>query len=138
MRLKEKLVAVLSHIWVRYAIVGGISFAIAYGVFYLFQERIGYVYATMLAGTVAWLFNFPLHKMWTFGDWSKSKTPLQSGLHFSLKMWNTYGGAPLLMIVFVEFAGVHPLVAKPLVDCLLGTLQNYPINRYLIFRKPAA
>ncbi len=130
----------MNHIWVRYLIVGTSSFCIAYTVFYLCYKvgYIGYVYATMISGTVAWLFNFPMHKWWTFADWRGKKMPLQGSLHFLLKVWNTYGGAPLLMILFVEYVGVPPLYASPLVGVLLGIFQNYPINRFGIFRKPAA
>jgi putative flippase GtrA len=52
-------------------------------------------------------------------------------------VWNAYIAAPLLMVFLVEYAGVLPMLANPVVGIFLGVVQNYPINRFAIFRRPS-
>lgn len=137
--LKRLLAAALSDVGVRYVLVGGASFLFNFSIFYLCHKVLGlwYVYATVVAGSVAWLVNFPLHKFWTFNDPRLGSAPLQGAAHFSLKLWNTYFFDLLLLYVLVEFVGLDPLWSKVLTSFCIG-VQNYIVCRYLIFRKPAA
>lgn len=137
--LNKKAAAVLASREVRYLLVGAASGLLNFLVFYLCFRLLGlwYVYATVLAGSIAWLLNFPLHKFWTFGDDRRSAMPLQGAAHFSLKMWNTYLLDPLLLYGMVEYLSVLPEFAKIAVGLLLG-IQNYLLCRFVIFRRPAA
>ncbi len=136
--IHKMLAAALSLREVRYLLVGAASGILNFAVFYLCFRVVGlwYVYATMLAGSTAWLLNFPLHKFWTFSDERKGVLPLQGVAHFMLKIWNTYLCDPLLLYALVEYLGFLPEWAKITVGLLLGA-QNYLLCRYLIFRRPA-
>ena len=136
--LRKKVTAALSSREVRYLLVGGVSGILNFAIFYLCFRILGfwYVYATMLAGSVAWLLNFPLHKFWTFSDERKGVLPLQGAAHFTLKLWNTYLWDPFLLYGLVEYLGFLPEWAKIAVGLLLG-MQNYLLCRFVIFRRPA-
>lgn len=125
----------LSHIPIRYLIAGGASFLVNFAIFYLCHRLAGmwYVYATIVAGTCAWMLNFPLHKLWTFGDYRRGAIRLQAPAHFLLKLLNTYASDPLLLYLLVEYLGISPLWAKAFIGAMLG-LQNYVLCRYVIFR----
>ncbi len=127
---------------VRYFLAGGITGVVNYGFFSLLFLGAGvhYPIATAIAGIGAWMLNFPLHKWWTFGDRGRSKkaTSLQTISHGALKLWNNLGAAPLLVIVLVEYATLAPMLAHPLAGILLGVCQNYPVSRFVIFRRPSA
>lgn len=140
MRLLRRLVEWLcSYMWIRYVIIGGMSFALNYAIFSaLLVSGLWYVYATMVAGTLVWMVNFPLHKTWTFGDRRLGiALSLQSVPHFGLKIWNTYLADPFLLYYLAEQWLWHPLIGKIAVGVILGA-QNYVLCRYLIFRfRPA-
>lgn len=125
---------------VRYFIAGGVTGILNYGIFSLCYLGFGvqYAVATIIGGVGAWMFNFPLHKWWTFGDQGRTKTAtsLQTLSHGALKLWNNLIAAPLLVIFFVEYAGISPMVANPLAGITLGLVQNYPVSRWVIFRRP--
>lgn len=127
----------LSFVTVRYIIAGGTSFLVNFATFYACHRFLGlwYVYATIVAGTVAWVVNFPLHKLWTFGDFRRGATKVQAPAHFALKLLNTYCSDPFLLYACVEWIELSPEAGKFVVGGLLG-LQNYVVCRYLIFRRP--
>lgn len=128
----------LSSITIRYVLVGGASFFVNFALFWLCHRQFGmwYVYATILAGTCAWVVNFPLHKFWTFEDYRRESTRVQAPAHFTLKLLNTYVSDPFLLFLLVEKFNVSPLWGKVVVGAVLG-LQNYLLCRYLIFNRSA-
>jgi putative flippase GtrA len=136
--LRQLAEKVLGYTWLRYVLVGGMSFFINFAIFYLCHKQLGwwYVYATIVAGSVAWMVNFPLHKFWTFEDYRKKAARTQVPAHLTLKLFNTYAWDPLLLYTLVEGVGVPPLWGKVFVGSLLGA-QNYVLCRYVIFRRPA-
>ncbi len=140
MQLLRRLVEWLwSYVWIRYVIIGGMSFALNYAIFSaLVVSGVWYVYATMAAGTLVWMVNFPLHKVWTFDDRRLGiALPLQTVPHFALKVWNTYLADPFILYYLAEQWLWHPLIGKVAVGVILGA-QNYMLCRYLIFRpRPA-
>ncbi len=131
----------LQNKMIRYFAAGGATGILNYGIFSLCYLGFGvqYVIATAIGGVGAWMVNFPLHKWWTFRDDGRTKkaTSLQTISHGALKLWNNLGAAPLLVIFFVEYVGMSPMVANPLAGITLGLLQNYPISRWVIFRRPS-
>ena len=133
----EAKVPLLRSVEARYVLVGGISFALNFVVFSaLLFSGLWYVYSTVIAGTLVWMFNFPMHKGWTFGDWNLKRAPLQGTAHFCLKLWNTYLADPFLLYYFVEAWLWHPLLGKVAIGVMLGA-QNFLLCRYVIFRRSA-
>lgn len=136
----QRIEEILQRKWLRYIIVGVVTGLINYGIFSLFYLGfdIQYAIATAIGGIGAWMFNFPLHKWWTFSDQGRTKkaTSLQTISHGLLKLWNNLGAAPLLVIFFVEYMAISPMIANPLAGVTLGLLQNYPMSRWVIFRRP--
>lgn len=127
----------LSYQVVRYLVVGGGSLLLNVAIFTFCTKVAGlwYVYATMVAGTLAWMVNFPLHRGWTFEDRRGSGvTALQSGAHFALKVVNTYAWDPYLIYQLVEVYGWGQVSAKIAVGLGIG-VQNLVLCRYVIFRK---
>lgn len=126
---------------VRYFLAGGFAGIVNYGFFSLLYlvGGVRYPIATAIAGIGVWMVNFPLHKWWTFRDQGRTKTAtsLQTISHGALKLWNNLGAAPLLVIALVEYATIPPMIAHPLAGILLGVFQNYPISRFVIFRRPS-
>lgn len=136
----QKVREILQSKLIRYFVVGGLSGILNYGIFSLFYLGFGvqYAIATIIGGVGAWAVNFPLHKWWTFGDQGRTKTAtsLQTVSHASLKVWNNFVAAPLLVTFLVEYVGMPPMVANPLAGITLGLGQNYPVSRWIIFRRP--
>lgn len=129
----------LSYTLGRYITVGGLSLLIDTCIFALLQKGFGvyFLYATLISGTIAWLFNFPMHKGWTFEDRRGLRvTGLQGSAHLSLKIGNTYLWGPYLLYVLVTIPQWDPVVAKFVVGLSLG-VSNFLLCRYVIFRKPA-
>lgn len=137
--LSRSLRKLCSYRDVRYVIVGGGSFALNYAIFSaLLASGLWYFYATMVAGTLVWMANFPLHKTWTFDDRRVGIAwPLQTVPHFSLKVWNTYLADPFILYYLAEEWLWHPLIGKVAAGVILGA-QNYMLCRFLIFRSRPA
>ena len=122
---------VLAHSATRYLVIGGLSFAVDFGVLFAAHGVLGVrlPVATVLAFLVAFTVNFGLNRLWSFG--SRSPVGRQLVRYVSLVAVNTVLTA--LVVSGLAALGVQYLVAKAIVTAGLVVL-NYAAYRAWVFR----
>lgn len=118
----------------KYFFVGAATVAIDMGVYALATRAFGlwYIAATVVSQTLAVIFNFFMHRYWSF-EARDGKTHAQATRYGLLFFWN-YCFSIAALWVLVEVVGLHDLLAKIGVVGLIGT-YNFFALKFLVFRK---
>lgn len=118
-----------------YGIVGGGTTVINLSAYYLFSSIIGiqYLISNVLAWIVAFAFAFLANKLWVFESKSFQKDLVIKELaSFFFARISTGVLDMLLLFVFVDFIGLHPLVSK-VIDTAVSSILNYILSKFWIF-----
>lgn len=119
----------------RFLFSGGISLGTDLVLLYIFTDIFGiwYLASAVAAFTLAFLVSFTLHKFWTFGDHSRDGIHMQMGTYFLVAIANL-GLNTMLVFAFVEWVGVHYLLAQVVASALIA-IESFFVYQHFIFRK---
>ncbi|HEY4527092.1 MAG TPA: bifunctional glycosyltransferase family 2/GtrA family protein [Candidatus Paceibacterota bacterium] len=100
---------------------------------YLFTEyaHLWYIYSTVLAFVVAFVFNFSMQKYWVFKSAEHAKIPVQFPLHLVVALINLCINV-LLLYLFVEYLGLWYVLAQALASAIIA-IETFVLLR-LIFK----
>jgi putative flippase GtrA len=132
MRRRTGLVrALLAHSATRYLIIGGLSFAVDFGVLFVAHGMLGVALpvAAAAAFLTSFAVNFGLNRVWSFG--SRAPVGRQLARYVTLVAVNTV--LTVLLVSGLAAVGVQYLVAKAIVTACLVVL-NYVAYRVWVFR----
>ena len=121
---------------IKFSFVGGISAVIDFSVYFTLTRgvplfRTYYVVASILSSIGAIAINYLINRRWTFND--------QSGISISQysKYFTVYGLGVLwhnsLLVIFVEAANIHDLIAKVLAVLIVGYGWNFMLAKFWVF-----
>jgi putative flippase GtrA len=115
----------------RYLLVGGGSFLLEYGSFYILLELydVNYLIANSIVYSTVTAINFALNRLWTFR--STKKLRLQISLYLSLLMFNFIASNVMLYILTGQLY-IPPLWSKIGVMVMV-VLWNFAIYKKLIY-----
>lgn len=118
--------------FLRYLLVGGASFALEYGLYWLLYRWLGlpYLWANSSAYLTVFVVNFLLNRSWTFG--SSGHMGRQALLYLLLVLFNLLASNVALYLL-VELAQVPALVAKVVVMLMIVS-WNFVLYRKVIYR----
>ncbi len=116
----------------RYLVTGFLSFGIEYALFNLLFQTAGlwYIWASTIALSVVFWFNFLMNRLWSF----KSTTSLKIQLPlYTLLFGFNILATNLLIYLLSDKAGIHPSLSKLLV---MGAVVswNFILYRKIIYR----
>lgn len=111
----------------RFALVGGLSFLLDYGLLYAFVEffSINYLWASGLSFTISVLFNYYLCVVFVFH--AKGRTQKDKILFFGSSIAGLFLNQ-LCMYVFVDIINIHYMLAKIFATAIV-TVWNYVMKR---------
>jgi putative flippase GtrA len=126
-----RLAAVLRHSLPRYLLVGGISAAIDLGLLYVLHAvldvRLGL--ATFIAVAAAFVVNFTLNRVWSFG----SSAPMgRQAVRYLILAGANWVLTVVLELVFTGHLGLEFMVAK-IVILVINAAINYVGYRWWVF-----
>jgi putative flippase GtrA len=118
--------------FVRYLIVGGSSFLLEYGLFFILLQhyKIHYLIANSVVYSSVSLINFMLNRTWTFR--SQKKVSLQLMLYLGLIGFNFFA-SNLVLYFFSDFMQISPLIAKIIVMGMV-VCWNFVLYKKVIYR----
>jgi putative flippase GtrA len=116
----------------RYLLVGGSSFLLEYGSFYILLElfNVNYLIANSIVYSTVSAINFALNRLWTFR--STNSLSLQISLYLSLLMFNFIASNVMLYILTGQLL-IPPLWSKICVMVMV-VLWNFVIYKKVIYR----
>lgn len=119
------------HSLVRFLLIGGASAALDTGVLYLLHGVLGIALpvATLMAVMVAFVFNFTLNRIWSFG--SESPVGRQFGRYLLLAVGNWCLNVAL--VTGLTALGLHYVVAK-IITLAIASAANYVGYRVWVFK----
>jgi putative flippase GtrA len=112
----------------RYLLVGGSSFLLEYGLFYILLElcSINYLIANSIVYSTVTVINFALNRLWTFR--STKNLRLQISLYLSLIMFNFIASNVMLYILTGQLH-IPPLWSK------IGVMVMLVLWNFVIYKK---
>ncbi len=112
---------------IRFAIVGGASFLLDYGLLYAFVEYFDmpYLWASGLSFTISVLFNYYLCVVFVFH--AKGRTKKDKILFFGSSVAGLFLNQ-MCMWIFVDLMGVYYMIAKIFATAIV-TVWNYVMKR---------
>lgn len=120
------------HQFKRYLITGFVSFGVEYALFVLLLKvfSMWYMIANALVYIIIFWLNFLMHRFWSFQ--SKGNARRQVFLYTILFFINLTA-ISLLMYVFTDMFGIHPMISKVLV---MGAVVswNFILYKKVIYR----
>ncbi|MEQ1558887.1 MAG: GtrA family protein [Methyloglobulus sp.] len=118
--------------FLRYLIVGGSSFLLEYGLFFVLLKefKIHYLVANSIVYASVSVINFTLNRLWTFR--SKGNIRLQTVFYISLVGFNFFAGNAMLYLCS-DYLQIPPLLAKPAVMCVI-VCWNFIVYKTLIYK----
>ncbi|NVN06301.1 GtrA family protein [Asaia spathodeae] len=119
--------------FIRFLIVGGISTAVNYAVFYiLLGLGLQYQWASACGFVAGVLVGFPLNKAWTYGDSSRMTAAV---LYSYIAVYLTSLIINIAAItMLVDFARIEPRIAN-FVTIIITTMTNFLGTKFWVFRK---
>lgn len=127
----------LATIWkspgVRYLLVGSTSFLVDAGLLFVLHDvsDLSILVAGSIAFWVGVIYNFTLTRLWTFSVRDKQRLH-KHVFQYSLLLAFNYLSTVVLLALLSNF--MYFIVAKTLI-VVAQTLWNYPIYKFVIFRK---
>lgn len=118
----------------RFLLSGGTAFSTDIVLLYLFTDIFGvwYLASAIIAFIFAFFVSFILHKFWTFGDRSRDAMHMQMGIYFLVAIVNLALNT-LFVYVFVEWVGLHYIIAQ-VVASLLIAVESFFVYQRFIFK----
>ena len=118
--------------FLRYLLVGGFSFLLEYGLFYVLWQifSVHYLLANSIVYGSVSLINFLLNRTWTFN--SSGQLKRQLFLYVSLVVFNFFASNGLLYSL-TGLLLIEPLISKVIVMCLLVS-WNFVIYKKVIYK----
>lgn len=120
----------------RYFFSGGVAALVNIGVFslLLYRVRMWYLLASVLSFTLSFVVSFYMQKYWTFKDGSRKETKQQMFWYMVITLTNL-GINVLLMMLFVDGIGIHPIIAKVLTLVVLALWSFFIYKKYIFTTK---
>ena len=121
------------HKILRYLFSGVTAFGVNFFFLYAFTEWFGFYYlvSVVMAFLAAVVVSFMLQKFWTFQNNSKAGLHRQAKIYITVAIINT-GLNTLLVYLFVEYVGLHYLVAQFFSSGLIA-FESFFIYQFFIF-----
>jgi len=117
---------------VKYIGIGLLTVLLSFAVYSLgLFLGLGIVFSNSVATFIAMAFAFLAQKYWVFE--AKSKKFMKEISLFALGRLFTYGLETFLILMLVQYLGIHPLLSKGLTQVLV-VMGNYCISRIFVFR----
>jgi putative flippase GtrA len=118
--------------FIRYLLVGGFSFLLEYGLFYVLWQifSVHYLLANSIVYGSVSLINFLLNRTWTFN--SSGQLKRQLFLYIALVVFNFFASNGLLYSL-TGLLLIEPLISKVIVMCLLVS-WNFVIYKKVIYK----
>ncbi len=115
----------------QYAVTGGISFAIDFGLLYLLTDvlHVHYLQSATLSYLAGFFWCFEANRLWTFGGNNKRTQSLK---RFTLIAGMNYGLTLFLLYLFVNSLHWHYLVAKIFIVAL-ATFWTFFLYRWYVY-----
>lgn len=121
--------------FLRYVIVGGLSFLVDYGLLYLFTETVGmyYLASATLSFMAGLVFNYLISTRWIFNN-SKYANKMTE-----FTIYGVIGGVGLvfnnlLLFTFTDMFHVHYMVSKLIVAAIV-MIWNFVGRKIILFNK---
>ncbi len=131
----EFIKGMLRKSFIKYLVVGGTSFVLDYGLFYLLHELTGLraVYANAISVFTAFWYNFFLNRLWSFG----SNEPIlrQLVLYLSLMFFNMFFSSGFIYLM-KSLLDIDEMISKILAMCIIVG-WNFVFYKKFIFIKTA-
>lgn len=120
----------------KFFISGGTAAVVNIGSFTFFTRvmHIWYVYASVAAFVVAFLFSFLMQKYWTFQEQSLSRVRRQLAMHLGVSLVGLSVNTALVYS-FVEYVGIHDILSQILSGVIIA-IVNFFVYRHIIFVAP--
>ncbi len=117
----------------KYLISGGSAAVVNLSVLYIVTERfhVWYLASSFVANIAAFFVSFFLQKFWTFGNASVDRIKKQLFFYFVVALFNL-GANTMFMYVFVEYGGLHYIVAQICTSALIA-IESFFVYQHLIF-----
>ena len=122
------------HKILRYLFSGGIGATVAFFFLYTLTEWLGFYYlvSTILAFVLGVIVSFILQKFLTFQNYSRDNMRRQVLIYITIAIFNTSLNT-LLVYLFVEYLGLHYLVAQFFSSGLIA-FESFFIYQIFIFK----
>lgn len=119
---------------VKYIISGGTSAVVNLFFLYFFTDILGiwYIISAILSFSFAFVVSFIFQKFWTFEDSSTNEVSVQVAGYLLVTLINLCINT-LLIYFFVEFFGIHYLIAQIIAGILIAC-ESFFVYRKFIFR----
>lgn len=115
----------------RFLISGGIGLTVNLGIFRaLYVLGVPYLVGSIVAFLVALFVGFVLQKYWTFEERTLKYARKQLILYSMLALCNLTVNT-LVVYLFIEYAGVHYLVAQAIAAGLVATVSYFMYRLYI-------
>ena len=117
----------------RFLVVGTSAAVIHICTLYLLTEyaSLWYIYSSIAAFIVAFVFNFLMQKYWVFKSADHTKIPVQLPLHLTVALINL-GINTILLYIFVEYVGLWYILAQAISSAIIAA-ETFVVLR-LIFK----
>jgi len=120
---------------VRYALVGGISAMIEYGLYFLFKVLMNYLIANVLAFGLTNVVTFVLSRFYVFEPSGRRKR--HEAALFAICLAGAFLLNQAVLWVLVEFADVHDTIAKA-AAIAVAVIWNFFTRKHVVFRNREA
>ncbi|MGE5527847.1 MAG: GtrA family protein [Patescibacteria group bacterium] len=135
--LKELLRARTDNLavqFLRYAVVGGLAFALDFGTLYALTEglRFHYLVSAAAAFLVGLVFNYILSTFWVFSRRTLANRWAEFVAFAAIGLAGL-GLNEIFIYAFTEFAALHYLVSKAAATVLVF-IWNFSARRFIIYR----
>ncbi|MET0067255.1 MAG: GtrA family protein [Candidatus Thiodiazotropha sp.] len=122
----------VSHQLMRYLLVGGIAWLVDFSLFTLAYTSLGIVLAQTLARIAGALVGFAGHKLVVFRDRSAQAASVRNqALQYALLWLFSYLASLVLLYLFIDSAGLHPVIAKLLTETVILGFNFATMRRYI-------
>ena len=120
---------------VKYIVSGGTAASVNFALLYFFTDTLGiwYLISAVLSFVVAFVVSFCFQKFWTFGDRSTEGMHSQAAVYLIVALVNL-GINTALIYIFVEFVGIHYLVAQIMAGVIIAC-ESFFVYRKFVFHR---
>ena len=118
----------------RYAIVGGVSFVVDYGLLYLLTERVGlhYILSATISFITGLIVNYLISIHWVFRTHKLQNRTTEFLLYAIIGIVGLFFNN-LLLYVFTDCVQLHYLISK-LVAAAIVLIWNFVGRKWILFR----
>ena len=117
---------------VKYIVSGGTAALVNITLLYFFTDTLGiwYLISAVLSFIVAFVVSFCFQKFWTFGDHSIDLMHSQAAVYLIVALVNL-GINTALIYGFVEFVGIHYLIAQIMAGLIIACESFFVYKRFI-------